>query len=261
MTSRTSTVGQVARLTLVFDAPRDNPDWPVVKILIDGEDLAAKVAPDWTGFDPDEISGSESPLVPVRPWRPSPDRVTWTDFRDYTGMFTGPLPPREDPEGGREWDLPTVRFSAQQYRDEVKRAVLDRSWETPRHATSRLVRPLVRNLVARAQDVRVDGAALWTGVATFELIDASAQPAWQLEVVLQRELVTLWLGRRNLATIDRDRLPAWAAMPGAPADQAAPLERHDVVLTCLREWIAVSVGEGPPAWLTPVDAARLRAVL
>jgi hypothetical protein len=105
----------------------------------------------------------------------------------------------------------------------------------------------------------LDAAALWTGTITFELVDASSRPAWRLVVMLRRELVTLWRGQHNLAMIDRDRLRAWIATGAGEGPQ--PLERHDLILTSVRGWIAVAVHVEPPAWITPDDAARLHAVL
>jgi hypothetical protein len=101
----------------------------------------------------------------------------------------------------------------------------------------------------------VNAGTLWTGTLTFDLLDAAAQRAWRLSVVLRRELVSFWDGPRNLAMIDREQLRAWADNP------AMPLEGHDITLACLRDWIAVAVDDGPPAWLAPDGSTRLRAVL
>jgi hypothetical protein len=42
-------------LSLRFEAVDDRPDWPVVRVLVDGRDPFAAVAPGWRGFDPAEI--------------------------------------------------------------------------------------------------------------------------------------------------------------------------------------------------------------
>lgn len=52
----------VSVLTLRVEG-RDTPDWPVVRILVDGEDLFEQAAPGWGGFDPDDILGPTSPLL------------------------------------------------------------------------------------------------------------------------------------------------------------------------------------------------------
>lgn len=183
MTPRPSPVSHVSYLGLSFTAPDGNPDWPAVTVHIDGKAFASVVAPGWSGFDPGEILGPHSPLLPVHPWRrtavyrcscrtegcgviapliaaPTPDVVTWTDFRDYTGVFTGPTPLGGDPTGGREWDLPALRFSAGQYLAEIQRATADRSWETPRRATARQVKPLVEDLLTQAGQTDIDAISV-----------------------------------------------------------------------------------------------------
>lgn len=71
----------------------------------------------------------------------SPDRrrISWVDFRDYTGVFNDPLTDLS-PGEGRPWDLPDLHFDRTQYLTEVRRATADRSWETPRRATARLLK-------------------------------------------------------------------------------------------------------------------------
>jgi hypothetical protein len=44
-----------------------------------------------------------------------------------------------DPEGGTALRLPTLHFNAAHYEAEVRRAAADRSWETARRATARLL--------------------------------------------------------------------------------------------------------------------------
>ncbi|NYF11621.1 hypothetical protein HDC94_002777 [Leifsonia sp. AK011] len=70
------------------------------------------------------------------------DVVTWTDFRDFTGVFVHP----DDPSDGYEGELlpmDQVRFDASQYREEVMRIALDRSWESPSRVTARILAMLL----------------------------------------------------------------------------------------------------------------------
>ncbi|MFT4293808.1 MAG: hypothetical protein QM582_00145 [Micropruina sp.] len=154
---------RISTLSLEFHT-LSNPDWPVLRILVDGQDPFTGVAPEWAGFDPDAILGHGSPLLPldgagrrVAVYRcscgiegcgviapvilPSLDRrlVSWVDFRDFVGVFEGPLPLNLDHEG-KPWDLPDIHFAHDQYVAEVERACRDRSWETPGRRTTRLLR-------------------------------------------------------------------------------------------------------------------------
>jgi hypothetical protein len=152
----------LAVLSLRFEVVDDRPDWPVVRILVDGRDPFAAVAPGWRGFDPAEILGPDSPLLPADQRRvavycctcgepgcgviapvifPSPDgrRVSWVDFRDYTGVFDDPVINSPDENEGRSWGLPDLHFSREQYVAEVDRAPRDRSWETDRRRVARLL--------------------------------------------------------------------------------------------------------------------------
>lgn len=141
----------------------DRPDWPVVEVLVDGQPPFANVAPDWRGFDPGQMLGVRSPLLPTDQGRrvavyrcscgeagcgviapvivPSPDgrRVSWVDFRDYTGVFIGPVEESVSRSDGKPWDLRDLHFDRQQYVAEVERASLDGSWETAGRKTARLL--------------------------------------------------------------------------------------------------------------------------
>lgn len=157
----------VSVLTLRVEG-RDTPDWPVVRILVNGEDLFEQAAPGWGGFDPDDILGPTSPLLapqgvgrrvavyrcscgeagcgviaPIITRSPHSPCVRWTDFRNYAGVFFHPLPAvGEDAEAdniGRPWGLPDLSFDLGLYTDEIERASQDRSWETPRRQTARLL--------------------------------------------------------------------------------------------------------------------------
>lgn len=153
-------------LKLEIHSP-ENPDWPVVRILVDGADAFEHVAPGWIGFDPDDILGHDSPLLPdtddrrVAVYRcscgeagcgviaptiartPDARHVLWQDFRNYAGEFFRPLPTdsNTDLTGlGSRWDLPVLCFDVHQYIAELARASQDRAWETPRRQTARLLR-------------------------------------------------------------------------------------------------------------------------
>ncbi|SEF18903.1 hypothetical protein SAMN04488561_6974 [Jiangella alba] len=140
----------------------------MVQVLIDGKDPFADAAPGWRGFDPADVLGRRSPLLPadglgrrVAVYRcscgitgcgviapvivSSPDgtRVSWIDFRDYVGVFIGPAEASTDQHEGRPWDLPDLHFDREQYVAEVERASLDGSWETPRRRTARLLYELL----------------------------------------------------------------------------------------------------------------------
>ena len=136
---------------LVLD---DRPDWPVVQILADGREAFADQLPGWQGFDPEDMLGDQSPLLPEDQGRrvavyrcscgiegcgviapvimPSPDgrRVSWVDFRDYTGVFAGPTASGTDRFDGRPWPIQDLHFDRSQYIAEIRRASGDRSWET-----------------------------------------------------------------------------------------------------------------------------------
>lgn len=152
-------------LSLQIQVLDDRPaDRPVVTILVDGAPPFEGVAPGWRGFDPDDLLGADSPLLPPDYGRrtalltcscgvggcgvmapyvvPSPDgrRVSWVDFRDYVGVFDQPVARGSEDHEGRPWDLPDLHFDRAQYEAEVARAAADRSWETPRRTLSRLIR-------------------------------------------------------------------------------------------------------------------------
>lgn len=155
-------------LTLGWTIDSSYEDWPTTIVTIDGVNPVAEAAPDWGGFDPGDLFAEDSVLLPQdRPrrigiWRCSCGEagcgviapvisgsldgrwITWSDPRDYVGVFTGPLPPRGDMGEGTPWGLPTYRFDREQYVTEVRRATADRSWETPRRVTARLLADLLR---------------------------------------------------------------------------------------------------------------------
>lgn len=142
------------------------PNLPDVDIHVDGRPAFFDVAPGWRGFDPDDILGAGSPLLPVPGGRwvalnrctcgepgcgtiaawvePSGDgsRVTWSDFRDFVGVFHRPLVDEIDEVDvahSKPWDLPPMHFDRASYVAEVERASADRTWETPARRTARLL--------------------------------------------------------------------------------------------------------------------------
>jgi hypothetical protein len=100
---------RLRRLDLRVD-PGGGADWPVVTVLVDGADVIGD-ATGFQGFDPDMILGDDRPLVPLAPLRrvavyrcscgepgcgvaaavisTAGEVVTWTDFRDFTGVYGG----------------------------------------------------------------------------------------------------------------------------------------------------------------------------
>ncbi len=161
--SRQAARSGLSVLSLRFQIIDNRPDWPVVSVLVDGQDPFAAATPGWRGFDPEKMLGPDSPLLPADLGRrvavyccscgepgcgviapvivPSPDgrRVSWVDFRDYVGVFAGPVTDSVDDDDGRPWDLPDLHFDRQQYVAEIERASRDRSWETGRRRTARLL--------------------------------------------------------------------------------------------------------------------------
>jgi len=150
-------------LSLRLEVAHSGPDWPVVSIDVDGHDPFREVADGWLGFDPAEMLGDASPLLPTSFGQrvavkrcscgeagcgviapvivASPDgrRISWIDFRDYTGVFIGPLCDEAKDYEGTPWSLPDMHFDRAQYAAEVARARADRSWESPRRRVARLV--------------------------------------------------------------------------------------------------------------------------
>lgn len=107
--------------------------------------------------------------------------VTWSDFRDYTGVFSRPDDPADDAEG-RPLPIPQVRFDARQYEAEVERAIADRSWESPSRITARVLRAMLaqHEELLRASDRRLGWVsfAWWAeGAGLFAIELRRAQPA------------------------------------------------------------------------------------
>jgi len=155
-------------LALEFQVLGERPDWPVLTIRVDGKDPFTEVAKGWRGFDPAEMLGPNSPLIPGDAGRrlavyrcscgeagcgviapfvvASPDRtrISWVDFRDYVGVFVGPVTREVEDYQGKPWELSDIHFQPDQYLAEIRRASNDRSWETPRRQTARLLHERLR---------------------------------------------------------------------------------------------------------------------
>jgi hypothetical protein len=142
-------------------------DHPVVLLLVDGRDVLA--GDGHRGFGPESLLHKGDPLVPVSPPRrvvlyhcgcgvagcsgractisESDGVVHWSAFRRLVGLDY-PLDDTLSDEHARPDDVPDLAFDAAQYRAEVQRAKLDRSWETPRRRVARL---LTERLAAETQ--------------------------------------------------------------------------------------------------------------
>jgi hypothetical protein len=158
----------LSTLQLRFHVLGDRIDRPVVQILVDGREAFVDQVPGWIGFDPADLLGEESPLWPedlgrrVAVYRcscgiagcgviaplivPSPDgrRVSWVDFRGYVGVFDGPTVAGAPRSEGSPWPIQDLHFDRGAYLAEVARASADRSWETPRRVTARLIAQRLR---------------------------------------------------------------------------------------------------------------------
>lgn len=210
----------LAVLTLEFEV-LGVPDWPVLSIRVNGENPFEKVAKDWQGFDPGKMLGRPSPLIPDDTGRrvalyrcscgeagcgviapcivASPDRkrISWVDFRDYVGVFIGPTAPGSAGYDGKPWDLPDLHFEYAQYVAEVRRAMADHSWETPRRRLARLLEQHLKPMDL----VLPPGLSLnWVS------------PAWEAEgVVLSFEHTAGRAGQQLLHLTSKRADPAQAA--------------------------------------------------
>ena len=170
------------------------PDYPAVRILIDGHDTLRQASGRaYGGPDPDQLFGPASPLLPASPARriavygcccgiwgcgsvaplitEHDGRIVWHDFRDYTGLYDEPVAkhaPR--PHSGNPLPFPAVAFDPAQYRAEVERASADLSWQTPDRQTadelSRQLQEAAQEILAR-HGLAVEHAWSDTEPATF----------------------------------------------------------------------------------------------
>jgi hypothetical protein len=160
----------VNRLAIHIDT--STPNYPQVRLLIDGGDLLASTGDD-EGNDPADILDTGA-LLPTDPPRRiafygcgcgefgcsnvaglivrRSSHVEWTDFRPLTGVYHSALPDPAygpDPAASYDWDmppkrhgLPTLTFDADEYLAVVRNAMADRSWETRPRAVIRHLRSL-----------------------------------------------------------------------------------------------------------------------
>ncbi len=158
------------RLQIRIDS--STPNYPKVRLLIDGSDLLAAAGSDEAN-DPADILDTDA-LLPTDPprrvafygcgcgefgcanvaglVRRSGDRVEWTDFLSLTGVYHSALPDPgygPDPALTSEWDvpnepldLPALVFEAEEYFAVLHEATADRSWETRPRAVVRHMRAL-----------------------------------------------------------------------------------------------------------------------
>lgn len=165
-------------LDLVIEHP--NPNYPKVRLLIDGVDRLDPERQE-EGNDPADILDTGALVPQTEPRRialygcgcgtfgcsvvaglvsETAGLVSWTDFRTLTGAYHSALPEPEDrpdparvldeqPVGGaapelvyfgRTLDLPDVHFEAEHYHSVVNAAMRDRSWESRTRAVLRHVR-------------------------------------------------------------------------------------------------------------------------
>jgi len=229
------------------DWPHDDPEFPGVKILVDGHDLltwAGSHGP-YRGPWPPALLEDESPLLPVgRPRRVSlysegtmePDEgnitavvaaakqhVIWSDFRecpadtavDASGMEFGLLPPGCSPVS-----VPDLVFDRDQYLAEVLRVIAERDWESDRWRTARLLDEYL------GQAIRDRG-----GLADETLYPYRAEPA---DTDGTGFLVTLWdqLIPRHGAVL------ALSTGPGTP-EQRAQSMTAELMALAPDEWPVV----------------------
>ena len=79
----------------------------------------------------------------------------WQDFEDYAGVFVKPATryPDMDLVSCRQWDVPELRFERTQYAAAIAAARQDRSWQTPRRLTARLLHEQLSPLDLRLPSV------------------------------------------------------------------------------------------------------------
>lgn len=170
----------MSELTISIDSRI--PNYPKVRLLIDGEDVLASAGCD-EGNDPADIIDSGALLPQAPPRRIAfygcgcgefgcanvaglivgrGDQVEWTGFRSLTGVYHAALPePGDGPDpvavlerAGRRplLDLPTLVFEREHYVAVVRASMADRSWETRPRAVIRhlkVLRPGATHWAAR----------------------------------------------------------------------------------------------------------------
>jgi hypothetical protein len=141
------------------------PSQPIVTILVDGQEIFARVAGQgYQGWHPAAILDPDmAPMLPRQPARrvglygwdsyygpgegclaavieDRGDRIIWSNLRDYCGPYDRPLPEDDpDPLGGKHMGIADLAFDAAQYRAEVARVSAGLPWETGHTKTMRLL--------------------------------------------------------------------------------------------------------------------------
>jgi hypothetical protein len=219
-------------LSLQIDAG-DHPNWPRVQVFVDGTELVYGSAQhDFIGFDPADILGPRSPLLPAEPARrvavyrcscgiagcgciaplieARSDTVVWWDFRDFVGVYDRPTV-RENPSDGQPLRFTALVFDERQYRDEVERASA-LPWETPQRKTARLLRLHLQRQGDRLRGLGYERpAAAKTGDDDFTYT------------------VFLWDLEHCQVVVELQ------AAPGDPADQAETMAEY-ILTTPASEW-------------------------
>jgi len=152
---------------------------PVVGIMFDGVDFLESL--NRVGFDPDEILGPDSPLLPALwPARVAVYQCTctvpgcgvaapiieqvggfvrWSDFRTYTGVFEGPIEVLGRTGKGQLLSDREFFFDAEQYTSAIA-AVTKDQWETPARVTARLVREALE-VDPRVAEAGLEVSGVW----------------------------------------------------------------------------------------------------
>lgn len=227
------------RLGLRVAFPPDGRDAPELAISVDGIDLAELPgAPsDFRGFPVDQVlppppveledegwhegDPVDSPLLQDRGRRialytcscgiagcgviapviaTDGDIVTWSDFRDLTGVFDLPDDPSPEVETGAlgmgQW-----AFDRTQYEAEVARVAADRSWESPSRLTARILKAMLRE-----HEDRIGEAGFRLGwVASAFWSDSVGQVELSLEPLTGRSSFVVGIGAKFGTPFSRAR--------------------------------------------------------
>ena len=73
----------------------------------------------------------------------------------------------------------------------------------------------------------------WTGRLEFDLTNGRGWRVGTVEVVVRRDILTLWYGNRTLAVMDRDQFREWLIHPDEQFEVDDVVWYMQGVLTCL----------------------------
>ena len=99
-------------------------------------------------------------------------------------------------------------------------------------------------------------APAWTGRLSFDLKDGFGWRWGEVELVVRRDLITVWLASKTLAVLDRQQFARWINSVG-PSD----FTRDDTTWVTSGSNVALRIGNGP---LHPVSldvVTKLRGLL